>query len=58
MRIIWRQKEIIHGDISDTNVLINDEKPMPVTDPLKKPKALEGLDVGDLCFCSHILDKK
>ena len=58
MRIMWRQKEIIHGDISDTNVLINDEKPKHVTDPLKKPKDLEGLDVGDLCFCSHILDDK
>ena len=58
MRIIWRQKEVIHGDISDTNVLINDEKPEHVTDPLKKPEGLEGLDVGDLCFCSHILDEK
>ena len=55
---MWRQKETIHGDISDTNVLINDEKPVRVTDPLKKPKDLEGLDVGDLCFCSHILDDK
>ncbi len=58
MRMIWRQKKIIHGDISDTNVLINTEKPKPVTDPLKKLKGLEGLDVGDLCFCSHILDEK
>ena len=58
MRIIWRQKKIIHGDISDSNVLINYEKPKGVTDPLKKPEDLEGLDVGDLCFCSHILDEK
>jgi len=53
MRIIWRQKEVIHGDISDANVLIND-----VTGLLEKPKGLEGLDVGDLCFCSHILDNE
>ena len=58
MRMIWRHKKIIHGDISDTNVLINDEKPVDVAHPLKKPKGLEHLDVGDLCFCSHILDEK
>ncbi len=58
MWIIWQQKKIIHGDISDTNILINHKKLKPDMDPLKKPKGLEGLDVGDLCFCSHILDKK
>ena len=58
MRMIWRQKKIIHGDISDANVLINDEKPVNVVDPLKKPKGLGDLDVGDLCFCSHIIDDK